>query len=230
MPAAPIRAAARSRAAPSLRRPAAAARRGGGRRRPCRGRSPAAAPRSPAPARAETGGVARRPDRPGRVVDEGLAVEHPQQARLEIGAAAVGVDQARLPAQRDRHRVDAEVAAAEVGLDRGGGGDDGQRTGMRVGLRAGAGDVDLVAVELDLGGGEALVLARLGPEAGGKRRRRRPRRRRRGRPGRARPAGRGRRRRPRRRARWRRRGSRPAPDGRSTAPRSAPRLACRRSS
>ena len=75
-------------------------------------------------------------------------MQDPQQAGLEVGAAAVGVDQPRLAAQRDRHRVDREVAAGEVGLDRlGRARPRGSAPGLRVGLGAGGGDVDLVAVE-----------------------------------------------------------------------------------
>ena len=68
-------------------------------------------------------------------------MEDPQQARLEVRPAAVGVDQARSSGQRDRHRVDGEVAAGEVRLDARGL-DDRQRPGRRVGLPTGPGQVD----------------------------------------------------------------------------------------
>ena len=90
-------------------------------------------------------------------------MQDPQQPRLEVRAPAVGVDQLRLPAQRDRHRVDREVAPGEV-VEEAGGLDLRQCPGVRVGLGAGAGDVDLVAVEIHLGGGEPLVRDHLGAE------------------------------------------------------------------
>ena len=66
--------------------------------------------------------------------------------------------------ERDGDRVDREVAAGEVGID------VGDRRHLRQGARLGVGlgprggDVDLEAVELDLGGREALVLEQLAAE------------------------------------------------------------------
>ena len=96
-------------------------------------------------------------------------MEDPQQPRLEVGEAPVGVDQPRLAAQGDRHRVDREVAAAEVRLDVARRADLRQGPRARVGLRTGGGDVEHVAVHLHLGRREALVLDQgLGTELGGK--------------------------------------------------------------
>ena len=78
----------------------------------------------------------------------------------------MGVDQAGLALQRDRHRVDREVAPGEVGLDPGRGLDDRQCPRLGVGLGPGAGDVDLVAVEDGLRGPEALVLDPFRAEGG----------------------------------------------------------------
>ena len=67
------------------------------------------------------------------------------------------------PAERDRHRVDREVAPRQV-LGDARRADLGQGAGALVGLAAGPGDVDLVLAEPGLGGREALVLDHLPAE------------------------------------------------------------------
>jgi hypothetical protein len=86
-------------------------------------------------------------------------VKHADQARPQVLDAAVRVEQGLVTGERMRHRVDREVAAAEVL------GDSrrahlGQRPRLRVGLGAGAGDVDLGVADHDDGRPEALVLGR----------------------------------------------------------------------
>ncbi len=96
----PSRRAARSRAPPPVRRRAASAPPVAGRRR--------RVPRSVVAQQrlglrlqleSEPGRVAGRPQRPGRVVDEGAGVQDAQQAGFEVGSAAVRVDQ---PSARPR--------------------------------------------------------------------------------------------------------------------------------
>jgi len=90
-------------------------------------------------------------------------VEDAKESRPEVVDTAVRVDQGWLRRQRDRHRVDGEVAASEIFGDRRRG-DGGQRSGPLVGLGTGPGEVDVEAVDADRGGGEALVLDHLAAE------------------------------------------------------------------
>ena len=64
--------------------------------------------------------VADRPEDAGRVVDEGEVVEHADRARLEVSATAEGIDESAevLALKRSGHRVDREVTAAQVFVDR----------------------------------------------------------------------------------------------------------------
>ncbi len=80
--------------------------------------------------------------------------------------AAVGIDQPWLPIQGHRHRVDREVAAAQVGLDPGGRLDHWKGAALQVALRSSGGDVDLVPVELHLRGPEPLVRDDVSTELG----------------------------------------------------------------
>ena len=117
-PAAPTRRAARSRS----RRSSSPARRSSSASR----RSAETVPRSASrissavcclQLEAKAGRVAGGANRPGRVVDERAVVQDAQLPRRQVGLAAVGIDQARLAPQRDRHRVDREVAAPQVGRE-----------------------------------------------------------------------------------------------------------------
>ncbi len=78
-------------------------------------------------------------------------------ARLDVPHSPVRVEQlARRVGQPQGHRVDGEVAPGEVVLD-GGRLYARQGAGPRVGLAAGAGDVDAEAVAAQRGGPEAGV-------------------------------------------------------------------------
>ena len=139
----------------------AAARPRGGRRRRCRGRPRAAAPRSRARARSRTAPRSGRRGAPGsgrRGRSRGWRTRSrpaSRSARPPWGSIRRG-----LAPQRDRHRVDREVAAARgrprspAPARR-----PGSAPGSRVGLGPGAGDVDLGGPSrIDLRGAEALVL------------------------------------------------------------------------
>ena len=114
---APLGEQGQARAARRSRRRAAAARPRGDRPRPCPGRPRAAAPRSRARARSRSGRRSGRRAAPGSGRPRRSAGAGRAAARPRGRPAAVGVDQPRLALQRDRHRVDREVAAGEVGLD-----------------------------------------------------------------------------------------------------------------
>ena len=113
--------------------------------------------------------VADRAEDPRRVVDERAVVEDPDAPCLEVLAAAEGVDEPAevLALQGDGHRVDREVAAVQVLVDRARL-DRGKDGGSVVGLAARGHDVDalLFAVDHDRGSelpmraGTALELLR----------------------------------------------------------------------
>src|SRR5688500_1003201 len=84
--------------------------------------------------------IARGAQGTGRIVLEGALVEDAEQARLEVGAAVVGVEQLAT-GERVRNRVDAEIAPSEVVRDPGGT-DVRQRSGALVRLGAGPGQVE----------------------------------------------------------------------------------------
>ena len=84
-------------------------------------------------------------------------MEHAQLPRVEVGPASVGVDQAT-PFERDRQRVEREVAPCQVGLDRRAERHLGQGAGGSVCLGARRGDVDLELADADRRRAEALVL------------------------------------------------------------------------
>ena len=67
------------------------------------------------PARREAGHETRRAQHPQRILDEGVA-DMPQHARLDVGGAAERIHQAAVFGTRDR--IDGEVAAAQVFLQR----------------------------------------------------------------------------------------------------------------
>ena len=77
-------------------------------------------------------------------------MEDADRPLLEVAPPAEGIDQAAqvVALQRDRHRVDREVAAEEVLPDRGVL-DGGQRCGRVVELRPCGDDVDALAVAVD---------------------------------------------------------------------------------
>ncbi len=64
----------------------------------------------------QLGGEPRGAQQAQRVVGEGALADHPQQAAIEVGKTAVGVERAAA-LQRHRDRADREVAGGEVGLD-----------------------------------------------------------------------------------------------------------------
>ena len=103
--------------------------------------------------------VADPAEDPRGVVDERQVVEDAEQARLEVGPPAEGVDQPPEVGglQRRRHRIDREVAAEEV-LAQAGALDRRQRRGRVVELGARRHDVDarIVPVRHDCGA-EPLV-------------------------------------------------------------------------
>ena len=69
---------------------------------------------------AEPALVAHRAEDARRVVDERLVVEDTDDSLVEVGLSAVGIDELAVPGrlQREGHRVDREVAAEEILLDR----------------------------------------------------------------------------------------------------------------
>ena len=86
-------------------------------------------------------------------------MEHPDHAALEVLPPAAGVLQLADPVavQVDRHRVDSEVAPAQVfGQPRRL--HIGERPGLHVGLAARRGEVNHQVAGADRGGAEALVL------------------------------------------------------------------------
>ena len=107
----------------------------------------------------EPRGVARRAHQPAGVLDERAGAHRPQQARGQVGRAAVRVDElagARAP-QAEGHRVHREVATREV-VEEAPGTDGRQGARGRVGLGARAHEVEVASVrELDVGGPEARV-------------------------------------------------------------------------
>ena len=115
----------------------------------------------------EAGRVARRAQGAGRVVLEGALVQDPEQAGAEVRPPAVGIDQLRVSAQRDRHRVEGEVAPREVRPER--------RRAARPAALPGRGRSprglwrcrSRAPPELGLGGGEALVLDHLAAQRAG---------------------------------------------------------------
>ena len=119
-------------------------------------------------AEAEAGLVTQRPQKAGGVVDEAPPVEHPDHPALEVHPPAAGVLQLADPVavQVDRHRVDGEVAPAQVfGQPRRL--HIGERPGLRVGLAARGGEVNHQVAGADRGGAEALVLLGLAAEPPG---------------------------------------------------------------
>ena len=129
-------------------------------------------------------------------------MEHAQQPGVEVGATAVGVEQAAASATASgiaialivksrRARSSSRLRRADLG----------QRPGLRVGLRRVRARSTSSSAEPRLRGREALVLDHLAAEPRGQLGRRRPRRRRRGRRGRGPAAGRAPPRRPGRAAR-----------------------------
>ena len=132
--------------------------------------------------RGDERGIGREPvagDEPGgpqhaqRVVGEGLlGRERRAQPAVheQVGHAVEGIDERRRVAvgvgeQLERHGVDGEVAAGEVGLDGVGEDDLGLAGVRRVGLGPVGGDLEHAAVALDADGAEAgaLVPHRVGP-------------------------------------------------------------------
>ena len=107
----------------------------------------------------------------------------------------MGVDQLRLPGQRHRHRVDREVPAREVALERRRL-DLRERPRLRIALRPGRGQVDPDPVQIQRSRWRSARERRSRRRGGARSPARRPRRPRRGRDGRRPAAGRGRRRRP----------------------------------
>ncbi len=73
---------------------------------------------------AELGGEAGQAQGPQRIALVGLRAQHAQGGGLEVGAAAERVDRLagrrleRREVHRARHRIDGEVALAQIGLDR----------------------------------------------------------------------------------------------------------------
>ena len=76
------------------------------------------------------------------------------------------IDELRIAPQRDRHRIDGEIAAGEVG-GQGCGVHLRERAGARVGLAARRRQIDLEAVDANRRGAEALVGARLPTQSPG---------------------------------------------------------------
>ena len=78
------------------------------------------------------------------------------------------IDHLRASSMPDRHRVDREVAAAQVVLE-GARADVRKRSGTRVGLGSGGGDVNRIPVDQQVDGAETVVDLRRGsnPAASG---------------------------------------------------------------
>ena len=112
---------------------------------------------------AETGRVAGAAQGPGGIVDERAVVQDPQPAGPQVVEASMRVDDLAGLGERHRERVDGEVAPAQV-LGEGRRAHLGQRPRVRVGLRAGAGDVDRAGRQVDRRGLEAVVDAGRRPE------------------------------------------------------------------
>ena len=108
--------------------------------------------------------VARGAKGAGRVVDEGAVVEHSQRTPLEVLEATVRVDQLGVARERHGHRVEREVTAREVLAQRRRL-DLRQRAGLRVGLAAGGGKIELEASGVNRCRREALVGADLSAQA-----------------------------------------------------------------
>ncbi len=103
--------------------------------------------------------VPDRAEDPRRIVDEREVVEHAQRPLLEVAAAAERIDEPAqvLRRQRDRHRVQGEVAPEEILAD-GRSLDRRQRRRGVVELRPGRDEVDVLGVAVrDRGGAELLV-------------------------------------------------------------------------
>ena len=90
-------------------------------------------------------------------------MDHPQDAGSQIVLPVVGIDQLDLAPERERHRVDREVAARQIDADRRRR-DLGQRPGPWVALAPGPRQVDLAAADRQRCGPEALVAAGLDAE------------------------------------------------------------------
>ena len=94
--------------------------------------------------------VADGPEDPGRIVDEREVVQDADPLLLEIGSASEGIDEepVLVALQRDRHRIDREVAAEQILTDRGVL-NRGQRRRRVVELRPRSDDVHALAVAVD---------------------------------------------------------------------------------
>ncbi len=110
----------------------------------------------------QPGPVAGKAHHPGRVVEEALVMQDPQAARFEVFQGVLGGDQlaAAPPAQRNRDRIDGEVASGEVLLQRSGS-DVGQRSRGGVALGTPLGDVDPSIRPGHRGRAETIVERRL---------------------------------------------------------------------
>src|SRR6266850_2333074 len=91
---------------------------------------------------AEPGGVSRRAEDAGRILDVRERVQHAQSAPRQVEARAERIDQAELArGELDRQRVDREIAPPQIVADPGGH-HARERPRSLVALRAGGGDVD----------------------------------------------------------------------------------------
>ncbi len=90
---------------------------------------------------AEPGLVAQRAQQPRRIVGEAPVVQDPDRSRGQVPLAAEGINQALGLLERNRHRVDREVATREV-REQVGGLDLRERPRMRIALAPRAGDVE----------------------------------------------------------------------------------------
>src|SRR5216683_655423 len=72
--------------------------------RPSGHREPDPGPRRPVEAQAEPGRVARGPEDPGGILDEGERPERAEPARADIALSAQRIDQVAEPIRRERHR------------------------------------------------------------------------------------------------------------------------------
>jgi hypothetical protein len=114
--------------------------------------------------------VADGAQQPGRVIEERVGVKDAHDARLQIREAAIGVVQVPevVAEQGDGHRVDREVAAAQVLVERGGL-DVRQRPRLAVRLGARGGEVEDELRRPHGRGPEALMLAHDAAQAIGQR-------------------------------------------------------------
>ena len=103
-------------------------------------------PRLRLQAKAQTLPVPHTAQRPRGVVAKGFFVQGAQNAALEIRSAAEGIDQAPLWRDFHRDRVDREIAAPEILLDRGAEGNRGQSARVHVRLAPCCGHVEPASV------------------------------------------------------------------------------------